>query len=618
MRLSLPMKPPKPTLLETFQRAIKLIFQASPSELCLLIGLTFLVGVAPSASLFLNKVIIDEVSRLLAQGTIIDSLTLHQSVLFWSILGIIILSLVTDALSTITNFIVCSLRDRLQGHTEAIILSKVSYFADIELFENPQLLNLVQLTEKSKTSLKELAFIIMTSLRGIFVLIPTVILAGTIALWIPLLLLISAFPSVYVDLKYRKKTWDIEESQVTQARQMKIYREVLMDEKYAKELRLLNLQELFLGRWNSLFKSVFSGLQKTRSQGTFLIIFWSFFSGLGIILPYIYIILGTLNNTYTLGDLALYAGLILQIRRSLFSLINDTSDLYAVVLDIRPLFQVLDIQPKLTTKSAITPSEQGTRGIKIENLSFTYPNSDRTILEDISLEIKPQEIIALVGENGEGKTTLIKLLCRLYDADAGNIFWNGRNLKEIPFNELRSQITTVMQDYVGFPVSIRENIEFGDLSILPDEATIKKVLTQVGLAEIITELPAGLDTLLGKELEVGIELSQGQLQRLAIARALLRLPKTQLLILDEPTASLDPNTEYEIYDIFRSILADKMGLIITHRLALCHLADRIILLESGKILEEGDHEQLMQLEGKYYQMFTRQASSYLEQSPTNC
>jgi ATP-binding cassette subfamily B protein len=494
----------------------------------------------------------------------------------------------------------------------------VSYFADIELFENPQLLNLVQLTEKSKTSLKELAFIIMTSLRGIFVLIPTVILAGTIALWIPLLLLISAFPSVYVDLKYRKKTWDIEESQVTQARQMKIYREVLMDEKYAKELRLLNLQELFLGRWNSLFKSVFSGLQKTRSQGTFLIIFWSFFSGLGIILPYIYIILGTLNNSYTLGDLALYAGLILQIRRSLFSLINDTSDLYAVVLDIRPLFQVLDIQPKLTTKPAVTPSEQGTRGIKIENLSFTYPNSDRTILEDINLEIKPQEIIALVGENGEGKTTLIKLLCRLYDADAGNIFWHGRNLKEIPFNELRSQITTVMQDYVGFPVSIRENIGFGDLSILADEATIKKVLTQVGLSEIITELPEGLDTLLGKELEVGIELSQGQLQRLAIARALLRLPKTQLLILDEPTASLDPNTEYEIYDIFRSILADKMGLIITHRLALCHLADRIILLESGKILEEGNHEQLMQLRGKYYQMFTRQASSYLEQSPSNC
>jgi ATP-binding cassette subfamily B protein len=232
------MQSPKPTLSETFQRAIKLIFQASPSELCLLIGLTFLVGVTPSVSLFLNKVIIDEVSRLLAQGTIIDSLTLmlHQSVLFWSILGIIILSLVTDALGTITNFIVCSLRDRLQGHTEAIILSKVSYFADIELFENPQLLNLVQLTEKSKTSLKELAFIIMTSLRGIFVLIPTVILAGTIALWIPLLLLISAFPSVYVDLKYRKKTWDIEESQVTQARQMKIYREVLMDEKYAKEL----------------------------------------------------------------------------------------------------------------------------------------------------------------------------------------------------------------------------------------------------------------------------------------------------------------------------------------------------------------------------------------------
>ena len=213
------MQSTKPSLLETFQRSTRMIFQVSPSELSLLIGVTFAAGVAPSISLLLNKVIIDDVSRLLSKNVLINPLDwiLEQPTLFWAIFGLIVLSLFTDALSTIANFIFSNLRDRLQGHTEKVILCKVGYFTDIELFENPQLLNLVQLTEKSQNSLKELALMMMTSLRGIFILIPSIVLAGTLALWIPLVLLISAFPSIYVDLNYRKRTWTIEESQVVQA-----------------------------------------------------------------------------------------------------------------------------------------------------------------------------------------------------------------------------------------------------------------------------------------------------------------------------------------------------------------------------------------------------------------
>jgi ATP-binding cassette subfamily B protein len=589
-----------------------MIFRVNPPELVIILTVTLVGGLAPSISLWLNKLLIDEVSRILAENIIFEpvSLILQQPLLFGVILGLIILSLVTDALSTIANFIFSSLRDRLQGYSEEIILTKVSNFPDIELFENPQLLNLVELTEKSKTSLKELAFITMTSLRGIFILIPSLILAGIIAPWLPIFLCITIFPSVYIDLIYRKKTWTIETSQALQVREMKLYHRVLIDKEYAKDIRLFGLQNFFLIRWKHLFNSNFLSLQHNRYRGTSLTILWAFFSGLGIILPYIYIIIQALQRRLTLGDLALYAGLILQVRRSLFSLLNDTLDLYQIILEIRPLFQVLDLPPKILPEPSTNTLDH--TGIRIENLSFTYPNSQDRIFNNLNLEIKPQEIIAIVGENGAGKTTLAKLLCRFYDPTEGKILWQGKNLKQIPLNELRSRISTVMQDCTIFPASLRENIAFGSQYLQEDKLAIKLALAAVGLAEFTESLTEGIDSLLGKELEGGVELSVGQKQKLAIARGLVRLATTELLILDEPTASIDPNTEYEIYEIFRQILENKIVLIITHRLALCHLADRIIVLEGGEIQEQGTQEELLKREGKYYQMYMRQASGYLK------
>lgn len=608
------MRPIKLSLFQAFRRSLVLVIQAAPNELRYLVLLSLISGAGSPIALFLNKIIIDEASRLLGQGTSNNpiALMLQEPLLLWTIGSLIVINLLSDSTNSMTNLAFANMRDRVQGFAQKRVLDKVANFEDIGLFETPKLLNLVQLSEQGIERLKHLSFIIITTLNGLFILIPAVLLSGAIAWWIPLVILLSIAPSVYVELKYRKQSWVIEETQAGIFRQMNLYRNVLTGEVYAKELRLFNLQSLFLNRWQRLFSQMFQAMQRVRRQGTIMVISWSILSGLGIALPFIYVVQGALAGIYTLGDLALYSGLILQMRQSLFILINNGSDLYDVVLGTSPVFQLLELQPKL---HLALPSETKKfpakiTGIKIENLTFSYPGSNKKVLDNINLTIQPQEMIVLVGENGAGKTTLAKLLCRLYDPIDGNIFWNGQNLRDFDLKELYSQIAVMMQDYTRFPTTVRENIGFGYLPLIEDEQILKQTIEQAEMTNAIANLPQGLETILGKQLEGGVDLSEGQWQRIAIARALMRLPFVKLLIFDEPTAALDPKTEYEIYQLFRRIAANKISFVISHRLALAKMADRIIVLENGRIIEMGNHEQLMAINGQYKLMFTRQASKY--------
>ena len=610
------MQPSKLIPFQAFRRSLTLVIRAAPVELRYLILLTLISGAGSPIALFLNKIIIDETSRLLGQGATTNpiALMIQEPLLLWTIGGVILLNLLSDSMNAVTNLVFSAMRDRVQGFAQGRVLNKVANFEDIALFETPELLNLVQLSEQGIERLKHLSYIIITTLNGVFILIPAVLLSGAIAWWIPLMLCISTAPSVYVELKYRKQSWRVEETQAGVVRQMNLYKNVLMGEAYAKELRLFSLQPLFLNRWQGLFRQMFRAMQQVRGQGTLKVIFWSMLGGLGVALPYVYVVGGALRGNYTLGDLALYSGLILQVRQSLFILINNGSDLYDVVLGTSPIFQLLELKPKLQLvlpgSNYTTQFSSNPKGIEIENLSFSYPDSERKVLDNINLTIQPQEMIALVGENGAGKTTLAKLISRLYDPKEGNIFWNGQNLRELELKEFYSRIAVIMQDYARFPTTVRENIGFGYLPLLEDERAVNQVTGEAEMARAIANLPQGLETLLGKQLEGGVELSEGQWQRIAIARSLMRLSSVELLIFDEPTAALDPKTEHEIYQLFRRIAFNKIAIVISHRLALAKMADRIIVLENGKIIETGTHEQLMAINGQYHLMFTRQASNY--------
>jgi ATP-binding cassette subfamily B protein len=439
---------------QAFRRSVTTVMQVVPKELRYVAILTLLGGAGPAIAIWLNKTIIDEITRLLSTGTTQNAiaLILSQPLLLSSLAGSLLVNLVSDAIANINSFVYTSLRDRITGFIQGQVIEKVATFEDIALFETPDLLNLLQLTEKGMQRLPELCVRLVMMLEGIFIFIPAILLSVSLAWWIPLILFSCVTPAMYVERKYRKQVWRVEKTQASVLREMNLYKTVLTGEIYAKEIRLFSLQPLLLERWHGLYRTIFRAMEQIRRRGTTAVISWSLLSGLGFALPYLYVVQGVLGGTHTLGDLALYTGVILEVRRSLDNLMSGGSELYDIALATTPIFQLLELEPQLSgsqskawgkvKESAVNnqnfqrngnrqalSSEALQTGICIENLSFTYPNSDRPILKNINLKIHPNEMIVLVGENGAGKTTLAKLLCRLYDPSQGAIIWNGQDLR---------------------------------------------------------------------------------------------------------------------------------------------------------------------------------------------
>jgi ATP-binding cassette subfamily B protein len=283
--------------------------------------------------------------------------------------------------------------------------------------------------------------------------------------------------------------------------------------------------------------------------------------------------------------------------------------LYEDSLFLTNLYDFLDLKPKVVDTPNPRPIRQlKGRGIVFKHVEFSYANTDRQVLKDINISIGPHEHVALVGENGSGKTTHIKLLCRLYDPNNGTITWNGTDLKEFALKDIRKQISVIFQDYAQYYFSVRENIWFGNIHLPPDDAAIHQAARDSGADEVIVKLPKKYDTILGKWFEDGEQLSTGEWQKIALTRVFLRL--SQIVVLDEPTSSLDAKSEYEVFKRFQDAMRNRAAILISHRLSTARLADRIYVLAGGKVAECGTHEELMRAGGNYATLFELQARNY--------
>ncbi|MCA1553289.1 MAG: ABC transporter ATP-binding protein/permease, partial [Chloroflexi bacterium] len=394
-----------------------------------------------------------------------------------------------------------------------------------------------------------------------------------------------------------------------EARQLQYLEYVLTDYDSVKEVKLFKLGEPLLKRYNDLFWKFLKEDQNIAQRRSLTSFGWGLLSTASYYLSYAWIVLQAVGRSITLGDMTLYLALFRQSQNTFEGLFDGIRQLYENALFMSNLFSFLTLEPQMiqsATPKPVPPKIQ--QGIQFRNVSFKYPNVDEYALRNINLCIRPGEKLALVGANGAGKTTLVKLLTRLYDPTEGQVLLDGVDLREYDLNELRQRIGVIFQDFVRYHMSARENVGFGQIEALADEPRIVGASQRSGAHPILSGLPQGYDTPLGRWFSKGRELSGGEWQKVALARAFMR--DSEVLVLDEPTAALDAENEYAVFQKFRELTQGKMAVLISHRFSTVRMADRIAVIDDGTIKELGTHAELLALGGTYARLFSIQAEGY--------
>ena len=586
-------------------RAVRFVWQAAPGWTVASMALVVIQGALPLLTLYLMKLIVDAVTFALGAPDKIAAFR-HVALLISFAAGVAILN---SLFQQIAGLIKESQTLKVTDHMYDILHSK-SIEVDLEYYENPQYLDTLHRAQQEgpyrPTHIVD--GLVRMGQSGISLLAMVGLLFSFH--WImAAILFAAAIPGVLVRLKYSGKLYHWQRGRTQAERKASYFNWMLTGDSHAKEIRLFNLGDLFKHRFGNLRKQLRRerlDISRKRSVaelgaqiGATLAVFGSFG----------FIAFRTIQGIITLGDMIMYFQAFQRGLGYLRGMLGGVADLYEDSLFLSNLYEFLDLEPKVKEPlHPVSVPQPMQKGIFFENVSFKYPASNGKVLEDISLYIEQGEVVALVGENGSGKTTFVKLLCRLYDPNQGTITLDGIDLRHFETVALRHQISVIFQDYVKYHLTARENIWFGNIILPSEHKSIETAAHYAGADELITGLPKGYETILGKWFEDGEELSIGEWQKIALARAFLR--EAQIIVLDEPTSSLDAKTEYEVFNNFRQLLDGRSAILISHRFSTVRMADRIFVFDKGKIKEKGTHEQLMQLGGKYAYYFEKQARHY--------
>jgi ATP-binding cassette subfamily B protein len=426
-----------------------------------------------------------------------------------------------------------------------------------------------------------------------------------------LVLLVCVLPAFITQTHFAFLGYSLEHSLTPQRRELDYLRDLATSKEAAKELKVFGLGGYLRNRFRGITDDV---IRRTRSLLRRRVVAGSslgLLSSAGYYVSYAYIVIRTLQGGMKVGDMTFLAGALQgtssQIQL-LFSSFTSIADQALFLTDLVSFFAIKPQIVKITGQPVLPAPRKIAEGFDFQKVSFHYAGQERMILKDLDFRIEPGQRVALVGENGQGKTTLVKLISRLYDPTGGRILLDGIDLREYDLETLQAEIGVIFQDFVRYEMTARENIGMGRIEYMDDKTLIMEAARQSKADEIFAKLPKGIDQLLGRRFEGGVDLSGGEWQKFALARAYAR--DAQLLILDEPTAALDAPSEYEIFCQFAELTQGKMALLISHRFSTVRMCDRIVVLEDGAIREEGTHEQLIETGGKYAGMFAMQAASY--------
>ncbi|HEX6508443.1 MAG TPA: ABC transporter ATP-binding protein, partial [Chloroflexota bacterium] len=501
------------------------------------------------------------------------------------------------------------LAERLTGYVSLSILAHTQQL-DLPILERPEFYDRLRRAEESAFYRPAgLLFQMLSLVQGAVTLLAALlILARLQPLALPLLLL-AAIPYAIVQSGTAAQFYTLSMGQTPETRQARYFSHLLSTDQGAKEIRVFGLGSHLLERYREIL---------WRNQGQIARLAWSrgIRSAITALLPaavyaviFAYLCLQALSRHITVGDLTLYIGIVFRSQDSLQQLMLSLSGLLENSLFLQDYQAFLRLQPVMPTNTGgarITLPIR--RGVCFEGVSYSYPGSAHNALADVSLELRAGETVAIVGENGAGKTTLVKMLARLYDPASGRITIDGQDLRQLDVASWRRQIAVIFQDFIQYYLTAAENIGFGAIDALGDAGRIEAAAERGGADDVIARLPEGYRAVLGRWFEQGTQLSGGEWQRIALARAFMR--DAPILVLDEPTASLDARAEFEIFQRFRELTRDRIVLLISHRFSTVRMADRIYVLDAGRIVESGDHEELMRRGGRYAELFQLQAAGY--------
>jgi ATP-binding cassette, subfamily B, bacterial len=540
-------------------------------------------------------------------------------VVSWSRLAMLVgielaIALVGEGLSRVSALLESLLGDLFANRT-SVQLMKHAANLDLEQFEDAEIYDKLERARRQTVGRIGLFTMLLATLQDLITLITLAAALTVYVPWLLLLLVIAVLPSLLGETHFASLGYSLLYSWTPERRQLDYLRYIGASDISAKELKLFGLSDFLVGRYDRLsdeFYQANRSLAVRRSVASTLL---SFVGTLGYYGAYAVIIYLTVighrspAGVFTIGVLTFLAGSFRQSRDLIQRVLLSLSQVFEQSLYLEDLFSFLDIQPSIRrnpeAKQVPVPIRQG---FVFDGVGFRYPRAESWAVRNLNFTLAPGERIALVGENGAGKTTLVKLLARLYDPDEGRILLDGVDLREYDVDSLRRNVGVIFQDFVRYDFALKENIAVGNIARIEDDPAIKAAAER-SLADSVAQRLAGqYDQMLGKRFEGGVDLSGGEWQKVALARAYMR--DAQLLILDEPTAALDARAEYEVFLRFSELTKGRMAVLISHRFSTVRMADRILVLKGGELVEQGTHEALVELGGLYSELFQLQAAGY--------
>ena len=597
---------------------VSLVWETAPAILILMALFCLLDGLLPVIGAYISKELLNGIADLIgaeSAGSLkSDVFVTLKPILFLLLLQFIYLFF-RRILERLNAGVTAIAGELVVNHIKLKILYKAKLL-DMSSFDRPEFYEKLENANR-EAGMRPIGILSATFhvISALISVVSFIAVLATLSPWAPVIIILTALPGAIVNYVYRHRNFRYMRRHSKDRREMNYYSGIMVNKDQVKEVKILGLGETFIGKYKSAFKRYFKGLKRLILRENVLRILVSLLATLASCALFAYVAYDVVFNDGMIGDYSLYTGALNSVATYVTTLVTSTATIYEGTLFIDNMIEFMKEETKIvsTLENPILPERGAAHTIELRDVSFSYPGTDKKVLDKINLTFKSGDKIVLVGLNGAGKTTLIKLITRLYDPTEGVIYLDGRDIREYDTAELYDMFGIIFQDFGKYAVTAVENIEFGDVSSEMTGERIESAAKAGDADEFISALPRGYDTPLTRMFEEdGIELSGGQWQKLSVARAFYK--KSDILILDEPTAALDALAEQEIFNQFAELSRGKISIFVSHRLSSAVTADKIVVLKDGRVSELGTHAELMKRGGDYHLLFTTQAHRYTESS----